>query len=402
MSSTIDRRRVLVMAAMTLLPGCAQQGSPEDERARAAESDSDIKIAVAWPWEAHADLYFAQGLEMAADEINGAGGVLGRHISLVTVDDQESVNEGRLVAQRLAGDPEIMAIVGHLQSYVTVPAAAIYDLAGLLLVAPTSTSAELTSKGYERVFRATLTDQVIGRAMAEFAELREYRRVAIYYVRNGYGRALANAFEERSYDLDIGVVARQSYDPNQDFGQRALEPVLQEWRQMDLDAVFLAGQVPVAGRVITGLRSAGIDAPILGSDAMSAPSLITEGGFAAEGTVVASLFHPVDPRPAVQRFVSDFRARNDHDPDTAAALGYDAVRLLAHAMETAGSPAPERVADAMRGVRAWKGVTGSFTFDEKGDLVGRQPVHLVVRNGAFDLLPPQDQVREARMIEGGR
>ena len=390
------------MAVIALLAACARQGSPEDERARAAESDIDISIAAVWPWQAHADLHFAQGLEMAVDEINDAGGVHGRRISLITADDEQSVNEGRLVAQRLAENPEIMAVIGHLQSYVTVPAAAIYDLAGLVLVAPASTSAELTSKGYRRVFRGTLTDQVIGRDMADFARLRDYRRVAIYYVRSGYGRALANAFEERSNDLNVAVVARQSYDPSQDFSQRIIEPILQEWRQMDLDAVFLAGQVPVAGRVIAAIRSAGIDVPILGTDAMNSPSLITEGGIAVEGTVVASFFHPVDSRLEVRRFVNDFRARNGHDPDTAGALGYDAVRLLAHAMEFAGSPAPERVAEALHGVRAWNGVTGSFTFDENGDLVGRQPVRLIVRNGEFDFLPSHDQAHEAGLTGGRR
>ena len=346
----------------------------------------DITIAAVWPWEAHPDLRYAQGLEMAVDNINDAGGVLGRPIRVMAVDDRQSVNEGRLVAQRLAENPEIMAVIGHLQSYVTVLAAAIYDLAGLVLVAPAATSAELTSKGYRRVFRATLTDQIIGSHLAELAQLREYRRMAIYYVRSDYGRALANAFEEHSYNLDVAVVARQSYDPNQDFSQRLLEPVLQEWGQMDLDAVFLAGQVPGAGRVIAAIRSAGIEVPILGSDAMGSPSLIAEGGVAVEGTVVASFFHPDDPRPEVRSFVNDFRARSGHDPDVASALGYDAVRLLGHAMELAGSPAPESVANALHGMNEWTGVTGSFAFDESGDLVGRRPIYVVVRDGGFDFL----------------
>ena len=376
----------MLAVVAVVLTTCTGREGREDEATRSSES-GDITIAAVWPWEAHPDLRYAQGLEMAVDKINDAGGVLGRRIRVMAVDDRQSVNEGRLAAQRLAENPEVVAVIGHLQSYVTVPAAAIYDLAGLVLVAPLATSAELTSKGYPRVFRGTPTDQIIGSHLAELAQLRHYRRVAIYYVRSEYGRALANAFEERSNNLEVAVVARQSYDPNQDFGQRLLEPVLQEWRQMDLDAVFLAGQVPGAGRVIANIRSAGIDVPILGSDAMGSPSFIAEGGLAVEGTVLASFFHPDDPRPAVRSFVSDFHGRSGHDPDVASALGYDAVRLLAHAMELGGSSAPESVANALHEMDEWTGVTGSFMFDERGDLVGRRPIQVIVRDGAFAFLP---------------
>ncbi|HWK90295.1 MAG TPA: ABC transporter substrate-binding protein, partial [Longimicrobium sp.] len=344
--------------------------------------------AVAWPWEARKEVRFGEGVDLAVEQVNAAGGVGGRRLRIERHDDQESVNEGRLVAQRIAQDPRVMAVIGHLQSYVSVPAASVYDLGGLLQLSPASTDAGLTSGSFPRVFRGTFTDADVGRAMADYAARRGYRRIAIYYVRTGYGRALANAFEERAVADGLAIVARASYDAGQGSGDaRSLAPTLREWPQLDLDAVFLAGEVPLAGALIRQMRELGIRAPVLGGDAMSSPALITVGGPAVEGTVVASSFHPREPRPEVRRFVAEFRARYGVDPDPGSALGYDAVRLLAHAMARAGTAAPAQVAAALHGVRGWPGVTGAFTFDEHGNLSGRRSLKMVVRGGRFEYLP---------------
>ena len=359
-----------------------------EARARAAAGDGNIVIAAPWPWEARGDeLRYAQGLDLAVKEINETGGIDGRQIRLIRPDDRQSVNEGRLIAQRLAEDPEVMAVIGHLQSYVTVPAAAIYDLAGLPLVSPMSTSAELTSRNYARIFRAIPTDRAIGRQMADYAIERGFRRAVIYYVRNEYGRALANAFEERyqQQSAEVEILARHSYDPGQDLSPRTLEPVLEAWANLVPDAIFLAGEVPLAGRIIAAIRAFGMDTPVLGPDAMSSSTLISEGGDAVEGTVVASFFHPDEPRDEVSEFVARFRATYDVGPDLASALGYDAVWLLARAMRVARTPAPAEVSEALHRME-WRGVTGEFRFDERGELLDRRIVRLAVRGGEFKYL----------------
>jgi branched-chain amino acid transport system substrate-binding protein len=283
----------------------------------------------------------------------------------------------------------VVAVIGHLQSYVSVPAAAIYDLSGLVMLSPTATDPELTSQGYRRVFRATFTDRTVGRQMADFAASRGHRQVAIYYIRNRYGRGLANAFEERASELGVSVAARQSYDPSEQANERTFAPTLREWKEVDIDAVFLAGEVPSAARFITEARRQGITAPIYGGDAMSSPALIGVAGAAAEGTIVASVFHPDEPRAEVQRFTAAFRQRFGASPDAGSALGYDAVRLLAHAMREAGSTVPDEVARALHAVNGWQGITGAFSFDANGDLADKPLVKMVVRGGRFDYVPEQ-------------
>ncbi|HEX8391720.1 MAG TPA: ABC transporter substrate-binding protein [Longimicrobium sp.] len=374
------------LAALLALAAACGPGSPAEQRARLGrEGKGDITVAAVWPFQARGEIRFAEGLQMAVEEVNASGGIHGRRIKLRMEDDRGSVNDGLLVAQKLADDPSVAAVIGHLNSYVTVPAASVYDAAGMVLVAPASTDPELTSKGYGRVFRIIPTDQQTGRQMADYASRHGMNKVAIYYVRNSYGRALANAFEERAATRGVTVEARASYAPEARADGRTFAPVLEQWKDMELDAIFLAGQVPQAGYLVAEARRLGITVPILGNDAMSSPALVQGGGAAVEGTVVPSPFHASEPRGEVQRFASAFERRYHAEADPGAALGYDAVMVLAQAMRTARSAESADVSAALRALRA-QGVTGALAFDGRGDLAERQMVKMVVRGGQFRYL----------------
>jgi branched-chain amino acid transport system substrate-binding protein len=387
MTRGLARRAAVAITLGTALAapgaGCRHSGGTGG----GTRGEDVVSVAVAWPWEARREILWGEGLELAADEINAGGGILGRRLRLDRFDDKESVDEGRLVAQRISARPGPVAVIGHLQSYVSVPAAAIYDLSGLVMIVPAATDPELTSRGYRRVFRVALTDPDIGRQLADFAARRGLRRVAICYIRNDYGRGLANAFEERAGEAGLSIAARQSYDPGERTSERSFEPTLREWSQLELDAIFLAGEVPSAGFFVAKARALGMRVPILGGDALSAPGLIGTAGAAAEGMFVASFFHPDEPRPEVRRFTAAFQARYGARPDAGAALGYDAVQLLARAMKEAGSTGPEEVAQSLHRLEAHRGVTGAVSFDAKGDPVGKRLLIMAVRNGAFEYVP---------------
>ncbi len=382
--------RLLFISLVVAASSCGRGASPDVERAvRGERGSGDVVVAVAWPWAARSEVRFGEGLDMAVAELNADGGMLGRRIVLRREDDHESVDEGELVAQRLADDPDVVAVIGHLQSYVSVPASAIYDMAGLLMIAPTATDPELTAHGYSRVFRATFTDEEVGRQMAEYAHLQGYGRVGIYYIRSDYGRNLANAFEERASDLGLVIPVRLSYEPGDSEGTENFRTALSAWRDASLDAIFLAGEVPSAARAIVGAREAGLTLPILGGDAMSSGELISVAGKAAEGVVVATAFHAQEQRPEVRRFDADFRRRYHEAPDAGSALGYDVVRLLAEGARRSGTLRPDSMAAALHALRGWRGVTGTFAFDSAGNLVGRPIAKMVVRGGEFAFLPDE-------------
>lgn len=369
-----------IICVLAAAAGACRQ--PELPRGQAqAEAGGPVTIAAPWPWESRTALLYGQGLQLAAEEVNAGGGVLGRPLTVLREDDHESVDRGRLVAQRLAQNRDVVAVIGHMQSYVSLPAAAIYDLSGLVHLAPTATDPRLTEQGYRRLFRMTFTDREIGAQMADFAAAQGLSRVAIYYIRNAYGRGLANAFEERALERGVDIADRQSYDPNTSAGERALTDVLASWEDLDLRAIFIAGEPRQAAAMIRAARGAGIAVPVLGGDALGTSNFVRLGGTAAEGTVLAAAFHPADEREEVQRFSLAFRRRYGVLPDVSAALGYDAVRLLAHGITRAGGVAPDAVAEALRATAGWRGVTGPVAFTDEGDLVERAIGKVVVREG---------------------
>lgn len=387
MTSGFETISPALLVVMALSAGACDHRAPASARTiRAQQGHGDVVVGAAWPWSTRTNVRYGQGLDMAVDEVNAGGGIDGRRLVLRRVDDHESVNDGRMAAQQLGEDPDVVAVIGHLQSFVTVPAAAIYDAAGLVLLAPTATDPELTRRGSDRVFRMTFTDSAVGRHMADVATGRGYRRIGIYYIRNAYGRELANAFEERAVAVGASILARGSYDASGAVSGQTFEPVLREWAGLNLDAIFLAGEVPSAAVFVAEARREGVRLPIIGGDALGSPDLARIAGPAAEGALVASAFHPDEPRAEAQRFRTAFHKRFGVDPDAGSALGYDAVGVLVAAMRQAHSTVPAAVAAALHSRTRWEGVTGQLAFDGHGDLIGVPVVTMIVRNGAFAYL----------------
>lgn len=167
-----------------------------------------------------------QGVMMAADELNAAGGVLGKKIRIEKGDDQAKPSEGNLVAQRFTGNKNIVAVIGHFNSGVSIPASAIYNHFGIVEITPASTNPKLTNQGFANVFRNLPTDDENGRQLADFASRRGFKRIAIYYANNAYGKGLADIFEERAKGLGIEIVDKQAYDPDR---EEDFRPVLRNW-----------------------------------------------------------------------------------------------------------------------------------------------------------------------------
>lgn len=363
---------------------CSLATDPVEERSNEAlKAEGDIVIGAAANWKYHQKLW--QGIELALGEINRAGGVLGRKIRIIKGDDEGSLTTGQAVAHRFAENKAMVAMLGHYNSYISVPTSIIYEYYGLLMMSY-STSPRLTRQGFTRVFRSSPDDEIFGKELAEFSRRQGYRAVMIYHSRNEYGTGLANAFEKRCQALGIRVMDRLAYDS---FGHaRTFEKDLTYWKDnFKFDALFVAGVTPQAAEVVKAARDMGIDVPILGGDGLDSPDLIRIAGAGAEGTIVSSVFHPADPRPEAQIFVTAFREKFGALPNHMSVMGYDGLKVIVYAIERAGSPDPERLAEALRSVRDYQGASGLFRYDEKGDLVGRSISMSVVRDGRFVYLP---------------
>lgn len=390
-------RWILALGATLLVSACDTRTLAQRRAEYQRTAKDDVVIAVAWPLKS-SKATLVQGVELAAEEVNRAGGILGgRKIRLVMKDDAGSLNTGRMVAQEIADDPQVAAVIGHLNSYIAAPAAQIYERAGLLMMTPGASGQKVTEQGGKLTFRSLPQNREQARQIGDYAMAQGYRNVAIYYIKNDYGVDLANCFEQRARELGITIADRRSYS----MGGDNYAAILADWASfLNIDSIFLVGSLPESPEILRAVRNAGLKVPVFGGAGLDSPELIRKGGDSVEGTVVFSLFNVGDRRPEVHAFAQRYQARYGVQPDSTAAQGYDTLKLLVHGMSQAGSAVPASVAQQLRATRAWQGVTGTHSFDDQGNPVGKLLAKVMVRDGKFEYFDLPGQGRQLTVADG--
>jgi branched-chain amino acid transport system substrate-binding protein len=247
------------------------------------------------------------------------------------------------------------------------------------MVSPSSTNLEVTKKG-DYVFRVCFIDPSQGRALASFAR-RTLSAATVAFlvdVKSDYSVGLADAIRREFESSGGRVVADQKYaEGDSDFSAQ-----LTSIRAAAPDVLFVPGYYTDAGLIARQAKSLGLTATIVGADGFDSPKLVEIGGPAVEGAYFSNHYTPDDPSPAVRNFVAAYRKAHGGDPDSIAALSYDAARLIADAMRRAGSTEGKRVRDALASTRDFPGVTGRITFDAERNPV-KPIVILKVEGGRF-------------------
>ena len=374
--------RVLFLALL-VLAACTSYEDRKSKRAqRAQQATGDIRIALVWQEELFHS-YFYEGAELAADEINRNGGIKGRKIRTIRFSN-ETGNEARdmRLAKRIAADPDLVAVIGHYSSVGAIEASVTYEYNGILFMAAASTVPGLTQHGFQYVFRNIPSDRVTGTDLANFVKKKGFSDILVIDDRTVGGKGLADVFHERASKIGINVVARKSYS----IMEKDFKPLFGEIKTLHADAIFLGGGIPAAGKLIRQAREMGVIVPFIGGTGLNSSTLWDIAGNAADGTITSTSFHRNDKYAAAQTFTRKFCARYHADPDAWAGQGYDAVRVIAGAVEKAGTAVPLVVASYLRYLENYPGVLGVYSFTEEGDVVGKINDFQVLLNGSFELM----------------
>lgn len=342
------------------------------------KKSNEIVIGVAWPFEANKDL-FSEGIDLAVKEINSSGGIEGRELRLLKKDDRSEVALGMTIAQSFAEDREIQAVIGHFNSFISIPTSTIYDNAGLVMLSPSSTAPELTKKGYKNIFRNIPSDEEIAKQLAIYLSEEGYRRMVIYYSDDSYGNGLANAFEDYAKSQGISIVDRFNYYTSLE----DLRRLNKRWQAFGADGIFIASNVSLGGQFIFDARQGGINLPFFGGNSLDSLRVSEIGGNAAEGIIIGSIFNPYAEGSERDRFVKSFVKEYNKMPTSYSALGYDSVKLLSAAIARSDLDDPSTVAEELRNLGKWQGAIGSHEFDKNGDDIGDLVVLKRMRNGVF-------------------
>ena len=302
-----------------------------------------------------------RGVVLAVEELNARGGLLGRPVEFLVEDIQSKSGESATAVKKLLSRDGVVAVLGGNASTNSLEAAPICQQAHVPMIAISSTNPKVTAMG-SYIFRVCFIDPFQGAVLAKFArENLHLRRVALLTsVSAPYSVGLSRVFRE-SFTAGGGeIVAEQKYTE----GDKDFRAQLTAIKAHAPDAIAATGYYTEAALICQQARDLGISVPVFGGDGWESPRLMELGGKAVEGTFYSTHYSAESPAPEVQDFIKRFRARYDGEtPDAVAALGYDAMMLLADAITRAGTTAGPAVRAALAATKNFPGVTGRTTID---------------------------------------
>ncbi len=321
------------------------------------------------------------GIAMAVDEVNQAGGIFGKKIRVIVEDDQGKPEEAQTVVTKLVNKDRVIAVLGEVASSRSLAAAPVCQQNRIPMITPSSTNPRVTQVG-DYIFRVCFIDPFQGLVMAKFASNSlKIKNVAVLRdIKNDYSVGLADVFVENFTKLGGAIVSDESYSE----GDTDFSAQLTSIKSKNPQAIYVPGYYTEVGLIARQARKLGIPVPLIGGDGWDSPKLWEIGGEALNDCFYSNHYSVDDPSPAIQKFVAGYKTRNnDQVPDAIAALAYDAARILFDAWRRAGSTEGPKVRDALAQTKEFPGVTGKITLDANRNAV-KPAVVLRVKNGKLE------------------
>ena len=360
-----------VLCALLLIVGCSKKDSME------------IKIGAILPLTGDGAKYgqsAKRGIDLAVEEINGSGGVRNRKLRIIYEDSMLDPKQGVSAISKLVTVNKVPAIIGAMASSVTLAIAPIAEKNNVVLLSPASSAPEISKAG-DYIFRNTYSDIYEGPKISSYAyDKIGSRRSAILYINNDFGVGLSKAFQESFVGLGGKIVAAETYEQ----GSSDFRTQLSKIKQSEPDSIYLVGYAEI-GPILRQAKETGMSHQFLSCIMFEDPKILEVAKEAAEGVIYAyPAYNPEGNQHGVTNFVQKFRQKHNKEADVYAASSYDALKILAHAINLGGFKAAS-IKEALYSVKDFPGVTGATTFDSNGDVT--KPIGIKqVQNGKFTWL----------------
>ncbi len=315
------------------------------------------------------------GAELAVEQINAAGGVNGKQLELIVYDDQASPKEAVPVANRLIEQDKVNIGISGSYSGATRAAAGVYQAAGVPYISAYAVHPDITRSG-DYVFRTSFVGEVQGRAGAKLiGDMLAKKRVVLITLKNDFGKSLAAGFREAAGQFGVNIVNEYEYS----IKDRQFGPIVAKVKSDNPEAIYASGYFFTAGPLVSQLRSAGIDVPVIGQEGYDSQKFIEIAGAAAEGTIITTSLDRDSNAGETRDFIREFEKKAGYKVDMVAASGHTAVKVAAAALAKATSGKALR--DAVAATRLVAS-TGEISFNDLGEV--RKDVQVqVVKNAAW-------------------
>lgn len=370
---------ILLSTVLTavLAAGCSNNASNEGGAAAGGGGGDTIKIGANLELtggQASFGDSASKGAQLAVKQINEAGGILGKQLELIVADNASKSEEATQVAQQLITNDKVVTIIGASTSTNTLGIVPVAQEKGIPLVAVGATNPKITvdersGNVNEWVFRTAFIDPFQGEVMANFASQSLGAKTAVIYTdtSSDYSKGLQKFFEQTFVANGGEIVGQESYQQkDSDF-----KAVLTRIKAANPDVIYLPGYYEEVGKILKQAREMGIETPFLGGDGWDSPQLAEIAGAGPlVNAYMSNHYSPEDTAAEVVEFVEAYKEANGGAvPDGMAALGYDALKLVADAIERAGEASPEKIKDALAATADLQLATGKVTLNESHDPV---------------------------------
>ena len=351
----------------------------------------EVFVYVAAPlsgWQADGGQTVVGGVRLMADRINRAGGLLGYHVNVVALDDEADSDVAVSVAEQIKAalqeGKKIIGVVGHYNSGQTLAAMEVYKDLPLIIITPTASDVSITRKGYSNFFRVNATDAAQAPVDARFlVEKLGARRIVVVHANNEYGRGLRDQMRSALKTLSLEPLAVIEIPEAATSQSKAVAQI----KELQPDAIFLAGYETEGYVLLPELREAGVTVPFMASDGCFLYEFIDGSGPAAEGAYVSG----ITPDPKVvadKKWWVDYQQIETRNPGTYSVAGYSAMDVIAAGVRQANSFDARLVEKALRSLKL-QTLVGSVQFDSSGDLEEQKVYVFQVKDGEFVQLPAE-------------
>lgn len=330
-----------------------------------------------------------KGADLAFEEINAKGGVLGKQITFETLDEKGDVNEAITAFNRLVSQ-NMVAFLGDVTSKPTIAVADLAAQENIPMITATATAAEVTQAG-DNIFRVCFLDPTQGKTMAQYAKdkLGATTAAIMYNVSDDYSTGLAKAFEEKAKELGMNIVGNETYnESDKDFKSQ-----LTKIAGSNPDVLFLPDYYNNVALIASQVKEVGIQATLLGADGWDGvvKTVNADNMDSVNGSIFCNHYSAEDPSEKVQTFLTAYKEKYNEDPVSFSALAYDAAYILAQAIEKAGSTDKDAIIQALAET-SYDGVTGHISFDSNGDPVKDVSI-IKIEDGKYTLAEKVEQAQ---------
>jgi branched-chain amino acid transport system substrate-binding protein len=312
------------------------------------------------------------GAQLAVEQLSGPLTKLGFKIELAPYDDQANPDTGVANAKNIVADPAILAVIGHYNSGVQIPSSEEYHAAGLVNISPANTNPKVTDRGYPEINRICGRDDLQGAVGAQFAKSMNIKSAYVLHDKTAYGQGIAEYFKREAETLGIKVLGFAGTEEKANFDS-ILSPILASKPEV----IYFGGMFDQSSVLFKQARQKGYKGMFLSDDGFDSSDATKIGGAAlldGAGTYYSTVSGPASVYPGTAKFLTDFKAKFNAEPQPFAAQGYDCAAIALKAIENAAVaakgkiPARADVSAAVRALKDFPGITGTMNFNSKGDL----------------------------------